>query len=141
MISSIKITFLTTTNQDSDLMTLTYITLLPLHITFWVLSMITLCWKFVVFLNNRCQLIGNEYVFATWVGRTTIDVSRKLFQTVTRSRQTWTRKGQQFLLKLGQIFTNVKLGHFVWWIRKCYFSHIVQSDNVLVFVTFANFLF
>ena len=37
MISSIKITFSTTTSQDSDLKTLVYISLLPLHITFSVL--------------------------------------------------------------------------------------------------------
>ena len=36
MSSSIKITFSTTTNQDSDLVTLVYISLLLLHITFLV---------------------------------------------------------------------------------------------------------
>ena len=49
MSSSIKITFSTTTNQDSDLMTLGYITLLPLHITISVLLLLTLHWKFVAF--------------------------------------------------------------------------------------------
>ena len=48
MSSSIKITFSTTTNQDSGLMTLAYISLLPLHITFSVLLILTLHWKFVV---------------------------------------------------------------------------------------------
>ena len=36
MSSSIKITFSTTTNQDSGLMALAYISLLPVHITFSV---------------------------------------------------------------------------------------------------------
>ena len=49
LISPIKITFSTATNQDSDLMTLAYISLLQLHITFLVLSMLTLHWKFVAF--------------------------------------------------------------------------------------------
>ena len=49
LISPIKITFSTATNQDSDLMTLAYISLLQLHITFSVLSMLTLHWKFVAF--------------------------------------------------------------------------------------------
>ena len=47
MSSSIKINFSTTTNQDSDLMTLAYISLLPIHITFSVLLILTLHWKFV----------------------------------------------------------------------------------------------
>ena len=50
MSSSIKITFSTTSNQDSDIMTLAYISLLSLHITFSVLLMLTLRWKFGVFL-------------------------------------------------------------------------------------------
>ena len=49
MSSSIKITFSTTSNQDSDIMTLAYISLLPLHITFSVLLMLTLHWKFTAF--------------------------------------------------------------------------------------------
>ena len=49
MISSIKINFSTTTNQDSDLVTLVYISLLQLHIKFSVLLMLTLDWKFVAF--------------------------------------------------------------------------------------------
>ena len=49
MISSIKITFSATTNQDSNLMTLGYISLFPLHITFLVLLMLTLYWKFMAF--------------------------------------------------------------------------------------------
>ena len=44
-----KKTFSVTTNQDLDLMTLTYVSLLPLHITFLVLLMLTLHWKFVAF--------------------------------------------------------------------------------------------
>ena len=81
MSSSIKIIFSTTSSQDSDIMTLAYISLLPLHITFSVLLMLTLHWKFAAFslfylkhsieysngtygnlfkliksiLNNRCQ--------------------------------------------------------------------------------------
>ena len=49
MISSIKITFSTTTNQDSDLVTLAYISLLQLHITFSVFSMVILHWMVVAF--------------------------------------------------------------------------------------------
>ena len=49
MSSSIKITFSTTTNEDSDLMNLAYISSLPLRITFSVLLMLTLHWKFVEF--------------------------------------------------------------------------------------------
>ena len=49
MRSSIKITFSTTTNQDSNLVTLVYISLLQLHITYFVSSMLTLHWKFVAF--------------------------------------------------------------------------------------------
>ena len=41
--------FSTTTNEDSGLMTLVYISLLPLHITFSVPLMLTLHWKFVTF--------------------------------------------------------------------------------------------
>ena len=48
MISSIKIIF-STTNQNSDLITLACIKLLPLHITFLVFSMLTLHWKLVAF--------------------------------------------------------------------------------------------
>ena len=46
---STKKPFSTTTNQDSDLKALEYITLLPLHITFLVLLMLTLHCKFVAF--------------------------------------------------------------------------------------------
>ena len=49
MSSSLKIIFSTTINQDSGLMTLAYIILLPLHKTFSVLLMLTLYWKFVAF--------------------------------------------------------------------------------------------
>ena len=49
MVLSIKITFSKTTNQDSNQVTLVYITLLQLHITFSVLFMLTLHWKFVAF--------------------------------------------------------------------------------------------
>ena len=44
-----KITFSTTTSQDSDLMTLANISLLSLHIIFSVLLMLTLHWKFMAF--------------------------------------------------------------------------------------------
>ena len=44
-----KITFSTATSQDSDLMTLAYISLLPLHITFSMYSMPTLHWKSMAF--------------------------------------------------------------------------------------------
>ena len=47
--SSLMITFSTRTNKDSDLMTLAYISLFTLHITFSVLLMLTLHWKFVAF--------------------------------------------------------------------------------------------
>ena len=49
MSSSLKIIFSTRINQDSGLMTLAYIILLPLHITFSVLLMLTFYWKFVAF--------------------------------------------------------------------------------------------
>ena len=49
MSSSITITFSTTTNQDSGLMTVVYISFLSLHIKFSVLLILTLHWKFVVF--------------------------------------------------------------------------------------------
>ena len=45
----IKITFSTANNQDSELVTLVYISLLQLHITFSVLLMLSLQWKFVAF--------------------------------------------------------------------------------------------
>ena len=46
---SIKITFSTTTNQDSGPMTLAYFSWFPLHITFPVLLKLTLHWEFAVF--------------------------------------------------------------------------------------------
>ena len=49
MISLIKIIFPTRTNQVSDLVTLAYISLLPLRITFIVYSILTSHWKFVTF--------------------------------------------------------------------------------------------
>ena len=49
MNSLIKITFSTTTNQDSGLMTLANIRFLPLHIRFSVLLMLNLHWKFLAF--------------------------------------------------------------------------------------------
>ena len=47
--ASSQITFSTTINQDSDLVTVLYISLLPLHVTISVLSMLTLHWKFLAF--------------------------------------------------------------------------------------------
>ena len=49
MISLIKIIFPTRTNQVSDLVTLAYISLLPLRITFIVYSILISHWKFVTF--------------------------------------------------------------------------------------------
>ena len=49
MSSSIKITFSKATNQNSDIMTLVYISFFTLYITFLVHSMLTIHWKFVTF--------------------------------------------------------------------------------------------
>ena len=55
-IITIKITFSTTTSQDSDLMTLVYFSLLQLHITFSVLLILTLHWKSMAFLKHLIEL-------------------------------------------------------------------------------------
>ena len=51
MISSIKVTFSTTTNQESEVITLACISLLQLHITFLMLLTLILRWKFVAFFS------------------------------------------------------------------------------------------